>query len=191
MNTLQKSLISLSVGSLLSVSAQAAVNYAGQPYVGVKVGQYSPDLDDVDDATSYGIYGGYKMTNNFGIEAEFLGTGDENSYEDVISKEEYSAKTYGLYGTYDYVFPTTNLYAKGRLGIAKNEVEVKDTFKLTGATEEFKLSETGVAGGLGLGYNITPMASVEAMYNIYPTIDADDNDDIDVSGITLGAHIKF
>lgn len=140
---------------------------------------------------SYGIYGGYKMTNNFGIEAEFLGTGDEDSYEDVISKEEYSAKTYGLYGTYDYVFPTTNLYAKGRLGIAKNEVEVKDTFKLTGATEEFKLSETGVAGGLGLGYNITPMASVEAMYNIYPTIDADDNDDIDVSGITLGAHIKF
>jgi hypothetical protein len=36
MNTLQKALIALSVGSLLSVSAQAAVNYAGQPYVGVR-----------------------------------------------------------------------------------------------------------------------------------------------------------
>ena len=191
MKVLYKTVLTLATASLLSVSAQAAVNYAGQPYIGAKVGQYSPDIDDVDDATSYGIYGGYKMTNNFGVEAEFLGTGDTDSYEDGISKEEYSAKTYGLYGTYDYVFPTTNLYAKGRLGIAKNEVKVTDTFKLTGASNESELSGSGIAGGLGLGYNLTPMASIEAMYNIYPSIEAEDNDDIDVSGITLGAHFKF
>ena len=191
MKVLQVTVLALATASLLSVSAQAAVNYAGQPYIGAKVGQYSPDIDDVDDATSYGIYGGYKMANNFGVEAEFLGTGDTDSYEDAISREEYSAKTYGLYGTYDYVFPTTSLYAKGRLGIAKNEVTVTDTFKLTNTSDEYNLSGTGIAGGLGLGYNITPMASIEAMYNIYPSIEAEDNDDIDVSGITLGAHFKF
>ncbi|CAM4027317.1 outer membrane beta-barrel protein [Psychrobacter arenosus] len=191
MKTLQKTILALATGSLLSMGAQAAVSYAGQPYAGVKVGQYSPDLDDNDDATSYGVYGGYKMANNFGVEAEYLGTDDADSYEDALYKEEYSGKVYGLYGTYDYTFPNTNLYAKGRLGVAKNEVKATNTFKPTGSTESDKYSDTGLAGGLGLGYNVTPMASVEAMYNMYPTIEASNNDDVDVSGITLGAHLKF
>ena len=191
MNTLQKALIALSVGSLMSVSAQAAMNYAGQPYAGVKVGQYSPDVDVDDDAVSYGIYGGYKFTSNFGIEAEYLTTGDTDSYNDSDEKSEYSADVYGLYGTYDYAFPNTGIYAKGRLGIAKNKIDVDYTDKLDASeNESYSYSDTGVAGGLGLGYNISPMASIEAMYNIYPQVE-DEFEDIDVSGVTLGAHFKF
>lgn len=44
MKTLQKTLLALAAGSLLSMGAQAAVSYGngytGQPYVGVKVGQF-------------------------------------------------------------------------------------------------------------------------------------------------------
>ena len=195
MNTLQKALIALSVGSLLSVSAQAAVNYAGQPYVGIKVGQYNPDIDDSDDidsATSYGVYGGYKFTPEFGVEAEYLTTSDEEVYDNAFEKSEYSANVYGIYATYDYAFPTTALYAKGRLGFAKNEVNVDVTNKISSSlNESFSESDTGVAGGLGLGYNFTPMVSAEAMYNFYPSIDLGDGDDFDASGITLGAHFKF
>lgn len=191
MNTLQKALIALSVGSLMSVSAQAAVNYAGQPYAGVKVGQYSPD-DAEDDAVSYGVYGGYKFTPEFGVEAEYLTTSDTDAFEDSFEKSEYSADVYGLYATYDYVFPNTALYAKGRLGVAKNEIDVEYTDKFDSSeNESFSVSDTGVAGGLGLGYHISPMASIEAMYNIYPTIDFDDGDDVDANGFTLGAHFKF
>lgn len=191
MNTLQKALIALSVGSLMSVSAQAAVNYAGQPYAGVKVGQYSPD-DVEDDAVSYGVYGGYKFTPEFGIEAEYLTTNDADAFDDSLEKSEYSADVYGLYATYDYVFPNTALYAKGRLGVAKNEIDVEYTDKFDSSeNESFSVSDTGVAGGLGLGYHISPMASIEAMYNIYPTIDFDDGDDVDANGFTLGAHFKF
>ena len=190
MNTLQKTLIALSVGSLMSVSAQAAMNYAGQPYAGVKVGQYSPDDVD-DDAVSYGVYGGYKFTSNFGIEAEYLTTGDADAFNEVDEKSEYSADVYGLYGTYDYAFPNTGIYAKGRLGVAKNKIDVDYTDKIDASeNESFSYSDTGVAGGLGLGYNISPMASIEAMYNIYPQID-DEFADLDVSGVTLGAHFKF
>lgn len=186
MNTLQKALIALSVGSLLSVSAQAAINYAGQPYAGVKVGQYSPDEAD-DDAVSYGVYGGYKFTPEFGVEAEYLTTNDATIFDDNFEKSEYSADVYGLYATYDYAFPNTGLYAKGRLGVAKNEIDVDYTDKVIASnSENFSVSDTGVAGGLGLGYNITPMASVEAMYNIYPEVD-----DSQISGVTLGAHVKF
>ena len=195
MNTLQKALIALSVGSLLSVSAQAAVNYAGQPYIGAKIGQYNPDLDinnDIDSATSYGVYGGYKFTPEFGVEAEYLTTSDEEVYDNAIEKSEYSANVYGIYATYDYAFPTTALYAKGRLGFAKNEVDGEYTNKVSSVlNESFSDSDTGVAGGLGLGYNFTPMVSAEAMYNFYPSIDLGDGDDFDASGITLGAHFKF
>ena len=195
MNTLQKALLALSVGSLLSVSAQAAVNYAGQPYIGAKVGQYNPDVDDADDidsATSYGIYGGYKFTPEFGVEAEYLTTSDTDVIENAFEKVEYSADVLGLYATYDYAFPTTALYAKGRLGFAKNKVNVDATSKVSSVlSESFSESDTGVAGGLGLGYNFTPMVSAEAMYNFYPSIDLGDGDDFDASGITLGAHFKF
>ena len=47
MKTLQKTLLALAAGSLMTVGAQAAVNYGNtmtaQPYIGAKVGQY--DLD--------------------------------------------------------------------------------------------------------------------------------------------------
>ncbi len=190
MKILQKALLALVAGSLVSVSAQAALfsgaGYAGQPYAGVKIGQYSPDEAD-DDAFSYGVYGGYKFTPEFGVEAEYLTTNDADAFEDEFEKSEYSADVYGLYATYDYVFPNTALYAKGRLGVAKNEIDVDYTDNFdTRENDSFSESDTGVAGGLGLGYNLTPMASVEAMYNFYPSIE-----ELDISGITLGAHLKF
>ena len=190
MRNLQKALIALSIGSLMSVSAQAALNYAGQPYAGVKIGQYSPD-DAEDDAFSYGVYGGYKFTPEFGLEAEYLTTSDTDAFEDSFEKSEYNADVYGLYATYDYAFPYTAVYAKGRLGVAKNEIDVEYKDKVFNTSESESFSDTGVAGGLGLGYNVSPMASVEVMYNFYPTIDFDDGEDLDANGVTLGAHFKF
>ncbi len=194
MKTLQKALLALVAGSLVSVSAQAALfsgaNYTGTPYVGAKIGQYSPDEAD-DDAFSYGVYGGYKFTPEFGVEAEYLTTSDTDAYEDALEKSEYSADVYGLYATYDYAFPNTALYAKGRLGIAKNEIDVEYNDKIIPAnSDSASFSDTGIAGGLGLGYNFNPMASIEAMYNIYPTVDGA-GEEIDANGFTLGAHLKF
>lgn len=190
MKNLQKALLAVIAGSVMTMSAQAALNYAGQPYAGVKIGQYSPD-DAEDDAVSYGVYGGYKFTPEFGLEAEYLTTSDTDAYEDRFEKLEYSADVLGLYATYDYVFPTTALYAKGRLGVAKNEIDVEYKDKVFNTSESESFSDTGVAGGLGLGYNVSPMASVEVMYNFYPTIDFDDGEDLDANGVTLGAHFKF
>ncbi|WP_011961580.1 MULTISPECIES: porin family protein [Psychrobacter] len=188
MNTLNKTLLAVAAGTLMTAGAQAAVSYGNgmtaQPYIGAKVGQY--DLDGAKDkGTSYGVYGGAKFTPNLGVEAEYLTTSDE----DFGPGTEYSADVYGLYGTYDYAFPNTGgLYAKGRVGVAKNEVDVEsknsNLYKDSG-------SETGIAGGLGLGFNVAQNASIEAMYNWYPSIENTRGDDIDASGVTLGAHVKF
>ncbi|MGE6475129.1 porin family protein [Psychrobacter sp. NPDC078631] len=194
MKNLQKALIAVIASSVMTMSAQAAISYgAGQSYVGAKVGQYNPDVDavDLDDAVSYGVYGGYKFAPEIGIEAEYLTTSDEEVFNDAFEKLEYSADVYGLYATYDYAFPNTTLYAKGRLGIAKNELDLEYTDKEDSEfSADDSYSETGIAGGLGLGYNFTPMVSTEVMYNYYPSIDVE-GDDFDASGITLGAHFKF
>ncbi|WP_296405110.1 porin family protein [Psychrobacter sp.] len=196
MKTLHKTLLVLATGTLFTAGAQAAISYGNgmtaQPYLGAKIGQYDLNIDNADKATSYGVYGGAKFTPYFGLEAEYLTTSDENAGEDAVSKSEYSADTYGLYATADYAIPSANgLYAKGRLGYAKNKVEVKDTVKSTNVKDTTKIDDTGVAGGLGLGFNVSPNASIEAMYNWYPSIDVDNGDSIDASGVTLGAHVKF
>ena len=180
MKTLQKTLLALAAGSLLSVGAQAAVaygnGYTGQPYVGVKVGQFDLDVDGADKPTAYGVYGGYNFDPNFGIEAEYVGSDDADYYNGDID-----AKSYGAYGTYRYQFPNTGLYAKGKLGVAKTEIEgnylVKDAER-----KSISQSDTSLAGGIGLGYSVNPNFSVEAEYDKLGS---------DADLMTVGAQLKF
>ena len=72
--------------------------------------------------------------------------------------------------------------------MAKNEIDLESKSNVVKVSSDN--SDTGVAGGLGLGYNIAPNASVEAMYNWYPTVEIG-NTDYDASGVSLGAHFKF
>lgn len=176
MKTLQKTLLALAAGSLVSMGAQAAVSYGngytGQPYVGVKVGQFDLDVDGADKPTAYGVYGGYNFDPNFGIEAEYVGSDDADfgRFGDV------SAKTYGAYGTYRYAFPNTGLYAKGKLGVAKTEVDIS----VPGFSDSE--SDTSLAGGVGLGYSVNPNFSVEAEYDKLGS---------DADLMTVGAQLKF
>ncbi|WP_201592802.1 porin family protein [Psychrobacter sp. Pi2-51] len=181
MNTLQKALIALSVGSLMSISAQAAVNYAGQPYVGIKAGKFLVDTDDLDDPTAYGIYAGYNFDPNFGAEVEYVGSSDTDIETGTSAiKAEYDLKTYGAYGTYRYQFPNTGLYAKGKLGFAKAEINVSAS--TSGYSDSDSDSDSGVAGGIGLGYNVNPNMSIEAEYDYVAE---------DTTLLTVGAHYKF
>ncbi len=180
MKTLQKTLLALAAGSLLSMGAQAAVSYGngytGQPYVGVKVGQFDLDVSGADKPTAYGVYGGYNFDPNFGIEAEYVGSDDADYYNGDID-----AKSYGAYGTYRYQFPNTGLYAKGKLGVAKTEIEgnylVQDSNRKT-----ISKDDTSLAGGVGLGYSVNPNFSVEAEYDKLGS---------DADLMTVGAQLKF
>lgn len=182
MKSTHKALLALMVGSILSISAQAATT--GQPYVGVKVGQFMLEDEELDDITAYGIVGGYNFTPNWGVEAEYVGSekGDfviSPSKGDVSAiTAEYSVKTYGVYGTYRYEFPTTSIFAKGKLGFAHAES------KLSYLDESYTDDITRLAGGVGVGYNIADNFAVEADYSVI-------QGDGDTSLITLGANYKF
>ncbi|AMN50739.1 MULTISPECIES: porin family protein [unclassified Psychrobacter] len=182
MKALQKTLLALVAGSLMSVSAQAAVNYAGQPYVGVKVGKFLVDTDDLDDPTAYGVYAGYNFDSNFGAEVEYVGSSDTDIDTGTsIVKAEYDLKTYGAYGTYRYQFPNTGLYAKGKLGFAKAEIDASLSDNFGNSISESD-SDSGLAGGIGLGYNFNPNMSIETEYAYVAE---------DITLLTLGANLKF
>lgn len=179
MKTLSK--IALLATSLAAaVSAGAAVNYGagsvGQPYVGAKASYIDTDLAS-KKAVGYGVYGGYNFDQNFGAEVEFQGS-EAKEYSAGPYKFEYDAKTYGAYGTYRYNFANTPFYAKGKLGVAKTEVEVKGK---NGFNYSAKDDTTGLAGGVGLGVQQGGIG-LEASYNYLNG---------DTNTVSVGAHIAF
>lgn len=178
MKTLNKAILALGASSVLAMSANAGITYgsasAGEPYVGVKVGQI--DVDGFNDKlTAYGVYGGYNFDQNFGVELEYLGSSDK---EQNINGAAYdtSAKTYGAYGTYRYHFNNTPVYVKGKLGVAKTEAEAERI------GSSYKEDTTGLAGGVAVGFNATSNFGIEAGYNYL---------DKDASMWGVGAHLKF
>lgn len=174
----QKAVLALLVGCFMSAGAQAAVSYGnGQPYVGAKIGQFMVDEGELDDPTAFGAYAGYNFTPEFGMEVEYVGSSEESINISGVNVD-YDLKTYGIYGTYRYVFPNTALYAKGKLGFAKAEINVEANGFGGSASD----SDTGVAGGIGLGYLVNPNIAIEGEYAIVA-------EDIDL--LTIGANFKF
>ena len=212
MKTLNKTLLALLAGTVMTAGAQAATysnssyssnsayGYTGHPYVGVKAGQFDADVEGAsssDNATAYGIYAGYNFDPNWGVEAEYVGSDDADvtlntSAPNVKADGTYDAKTYGIYGTYRYMFPNSAIYGKAKLGVARTEIDADaNNFRLVGVNGSVPSNmtkvtssskDTSLAGGLGLGYQATPNFGVEAEYD-YASSDA--------NLWTIGAHYKF
>lgn len=181
MKTLSKTLLALSASSLMVMSANAAISYGStavsQPYAGVKIGQINADQIDGKN-TAYGVYGGYNFDQNFGVEAEFIGS-DSKDFNIVNRPVKGDVKSYGVYGTYNYNFINTPFYAKGKLGLAKTEVDVTSR---DAVTYNINSDKTGLAGGVGVGYKPTSNIGLEASYNYLSK---------DATMMGLGAHLTF
>lgn len=179
MNTLQKSLLALASASLLSLSAQAAVP-ANQAYVGLKGGLVMLDddgTDNLDDAAALGIYGGYNLTPNVAIEAEYVASEDADISAYGIDGE-YNVEFFGMYGVYRHYFPNSPVYGKGKLGFVRAKTEV--------SALGFKESDTDtdVALGLGLGFAATPNVDIEGEWSMM-------SGDAEGQMLSIGAAYKF
>lgn len=253
MKTLNKMLFALVATSAVAVSANAAVfqnSGTGQPYAGIKGGVYNVSLNPVfidgkeakdsnDNPTAFGLFGGYQYDANWGVEGEYLRSGEadysytassdkvpvytevpavaavtdasgkvttpasparvDTTYETnkIGAAGNIKGETLGLYGTYKYDFPNTAIYAKGKLGIAQNKLEFdvptaralnsKSQVVSVGGTQwKQSIKESGLAGGVGVGYNVSPAIAVEAEYSTLPKIEESSSD-----LITIGAKAKF
>ncbi|MGO3120140.1 MAG: porin family protein [Moraxellaceae bacterium] len=166
-------------GSLLSVSAQAAPA-AQSGYIGAKGGQFILDddgTDSLDNATAFGVYGGYNLTPNFGLEAEYVGSADADVSVMGFSGE-YNVSALGLYGTARYDFPTNPMFVKGKLGFVHAETEV--SFR----GSEVSDSDTDVAVGGAVGFAVNPQVDVLAEYTML-------SGDADGQLLSIGANYNF
>lgn len=190
MKTLTKAILALTAASVMTLSANAKISYgnAGEPYVGVKVGQI--DVDKPKKATAYGVYAGYNFDRNLGVQAEYIGS-DNADYADKGVQHSYEAKSYGVYGTYHYPINNTPFYVNGKLGVAKTEVEGTEgkisnnnpiLDNSTRITKTYSEDKTSLAGGVGVGFKPTKNLGVEATYSYL-------NSDASVWGV--GAHLAF
>ena len=176
-----KTLLAVSASSLLAMSANAAISYGNsadaQPYVGAKIGQV--DAKQINGKnTAYGIYAGYNFDQNFGVEAEFVGS-DAKEFNAGMSPVKGDVKSFGAYGTYRYNFINTPFYAKGKLGIAKTKVDVTSRDAIAYSN---KSDKTSLAGGVGVGFKPLANVGIEASYNYLSE---------DANAISLGAHLAF
>lgn len=180
MKKFTKAILALATTAVMVTSANAAVSYGNTgsagAYVGAKVGQM--DVDKAKDATAYGVYGGYNFDQNFGLEAEFMRSEDQDYTSTTGVNRNYEAKTYGAYGTYRYTLPNTPVYFKAKAGIAKTEVDDK----AVSGTSRVETDKTSLAGGVGIGFQPVENFGIEATYNRL-------NADAGMWGV--GAHIAF
>lgn len=175
MKLFTKAALVLATSAAFATSAQAVnfTNASGQFYAGAKVGQMLID-DPAPDLTGFGVYGGYNFDNNFGIEAEYLGSAKKDLSENV----EFSANSYGLYGTYRYHLEAAPVYLKAKLGYAKSEGK----FESKVSSAEITNDVSGFTYGVGAGYKINNNINAELGYSKI----ADD-----ASFVALGAHFAF
>ncbi len=192
MKTLVKTLVALTAGVVMTATAQAnnnyvsnayvssesvnpyyADNHTGQAYVGAKGGVYngygSKAVEDADDPVAYGVYAGYHFDKSFGVEAEYMKS----------NAGDYDMDAYGAYGTYRHYFKNNNLnnlYAKGKLGFTNSEIS------------DGVLEGSDISGGVGLGFQATPNIDIEGEYS---RIFDDQDTDVNVDALTIGARLKF
>lgn len=191
MKLLSKCVLTIITTALISVSANASV------YVGVKGGKLMIDEKQInidgfkfEDPWMYGVYGGYGLDDNFAIEAEYTmtekGEVDYTGSNSVLKgvKATLKSQVGAAYGVYRYHLPDTGFYGKGKVGYAftkaETEVQLKNTASSSSSSN--KGEDSGLAFGVGVGYEPTSNIGIEAEYSKHTS---------DSAAVTIGAHIKF
>lgn len=167
---------------LLSTLSLAAFSAEPGPdtrlYLGATMGGSSFSLDsgttssfdrkDGDkNGTAYKLYGGYRLTDTFGIEGGYARLGRVNQWTSVRGAPALqSASGQAFYGAATARVPLGESFAlNGRLGLARGKVSGNDL----GLPPNRKLSgdATGVMAGFGAEYSVSRNISLTADFDYF------------------------
>ena len=121
---------------------------------------------EVEDTAGYGLYSGYKLTDRWAVEIEYLNFETETkdnefhacsstTFTCVLSKADYESDTYSVYAAYR---TSGDVYFKGRLGYSYQESEFSKSFYNLPTAYE-----SSVSGSVGIGINMQNI-SIETEY---------------------------
>jgi outer membrane immunogenic protein len=145
------------IGTLaICVSVGASAAPSNPFYIGGKWALLDSDVAGLDDSSNLALVVGYDFMSTpngaFGVEGEISTSISEG---DIDGGGEWEADTWALYGTYRTEGP---FYAKARLGYLHEDI------KVSGAGVAASGDDSGVAYGLGVGWEFKRGSSLELEY---------------------------
>ncbi len=185
--------------SMLGISS--AANAAG--YAGIAIGQASVDVETVDlgptvstdvsdSDTSFKIFGGYTVSENFSIEAGYVDFGEFGvDYSDGIDSLSDKVEATALYVAAVGSMPVGKAKLFGKLGLAQWDVDasVSSTFGVSGSASA---SGTDPVIGLGVKFDAADTVELRAEFERYKNVGDDDKTgESDVDVLSVGAVMKF
>ena len=156
----------------------SAVANAGGGYVGLSAGQTNVDLSGFDDGDSIAIIGGFKINQNFAVEASYVDLGESK----------------------DNVAPVWTIEADGFNFAAVGLIPINDKIDIFGKVGVFiwdvTLNESGYGeiasdDGTDLSYGIGATANFTDQFSLVLEYQKFDLGDDDVTNISLGARFNF
>lgn len=181
----------LATAFMLSASAHAA-----GAYVGANVGSAEHTLSINGDSgkkhkTGIRLYGGYSLTENFGIEAGYahlgkVSTSDTDGFN--TASLDYRARALYIAGTAAMpLSPEFSVFAKA--GITNNHGKV--TARLNGFSDSMSRSNTTAMFGIGAEYGFAKNMSVVAEYENFGKVIDENDGNTKAQMISVGLRYKF
>lgn len=140
--------------------------------------------------TSTKILGGYQITPNWGVEAQYTALGKRATtvtpIQNGANTNSFDASQFGIYGT--GTLPINASFSLiGKLGVSANRIKLGDT---QGGSE--KSSATNFSYGLGASYKITPQISLRAEYEDFGKLAKDSAvNNISIKGSNLSLSLLY
>ena len=140
--------------------------------------------------TSTKILGGYQITPNWGVEAQYTMLGKRTitvtPVQNGANDNGAEASQFGVYGTGTLPI-STDFSLFGKLGLSSNSLRLTDT---ANASETRRAS--GISYGFGAGYKITPSIAIRAEYEDFGKLAKDsDVDNISIRGKNLSLSVLY
>ena len=150
-------------------------------YAGGSVGQSSASLDNValskKSDTAFSLLGGYKISQNLGVEAEYVNFGK-------VSTVAWSADISAIAATVVVAIPVyTDFALYGKLGFARTSFE--------NAPNGISVSRTTATFGLGGQFKIDPSLGIRVGWDRYAVGDAITAPEGNSNLIAVGIVYKF
>ena len=196
----------LAMGLLLELSASAAWSQDQGAYLGASIGQVeyrdgcrrvSVRCDEKD--SSWRVFGGYQFNRYLAVELGYADLGGPKSSGavplittsvELDSDAEVTAWDLNVIGSYPLV---DKLFAYGRAGLYRAEVEGFSSSTFNGVTTRSSVSETstGVILGIGLKYEFLRSLAVRAEWHRYFDVAGEGGSDIDIDVLSVGLLYRF
>ena len=192
---------------LASIIAAAfvATPVLAQGYVGLGVGSSSASgIDQTSGAvsltssnnsrTSVKIFGGFKFTPNWGLEAQYADLGNRDfvirNGAAQVGSGNVKLSQFSLAGTGTLPL-ASNFSVFGKLGASNNSGKVNAAVPVAGVTFNDSGNKTDLMVGVGLTYAVTPQIAVRAEYEDFGKFNNNSGNSIRVNNFSIGLQYSF